>query len=251
MSTTFTPYTYLIGWSKLNKWYYGARWSAKCNPSDLWNPYKTSSNVVKQFILENGQPDVIEVRKTFSNENDVRSWEEKVLIKLHNKTPFNHKESKWLNVNPTASPPCSKGRVPWNKDKKIGPFSNDHKNKISSSLKGRSPTEETRKIWSEQRKGKVGRKWSEVSKAKLSETKKGKPAGTPSIETRKLWSEQRSGSGNPNFGKHASDETKRKIGEKSKGTSWYNDGIKNHKIKPEVAFTLGYIKGRIKKDQTR
>lgn len=24
------PYTYLIGWSKLNKWYYGVRYSKKC-----------------------------------------------------------------------------------------------------------------------------------------------------------------------------------------------------------------------------
>lgn len=245
MSTTFTPYTYLIGWTKLNKWYYGARWSRKCNPSDLWNPYKTSSNVVKQFIIEHGEPDVIKVRKTFKTEAEVRIWEEKVLRRLHDRDPFQNSESKWLNVNPTASPPCTIGKTPWNKGKKLEPFSNDHKSKISSALKGKSPSEETRKLWSEQRKGKPGRRWSEESKKKLSVSKKGKPIGPPSDETRALWSKQRSGSGNSNYGKKASEETRRKIGDKSRGTSWYNDGERNYKIKSEDAFTLGYVKGRL------
>jgi hypothetical protein len=251
MSTTFTPYTYLIGWSKLNKWYYGARWSNKCNPTDLWNPYKTSSNAVKTFIKENGDPDIIQVRRTFKTESEVRYWEERVLRKLHSKDPFHIKESKWLNVNPTASPPCMKGSEPWNKGKKLEPFSDDHKKKISKSLTGRSISDKTKKIWSEQRKGKPGRQWSEESKEKLRQSKLGKPIGPPSDETRKIWSEQRKGSGNPNYGKKVSDETKRKIGEKSKGTSWFNDGVKNYKIKPEDAFALDYKTGRIKKDQIR
>lgn len=30
-------YTYRIGWSKLNKHYYGVRYSKRSHPSDLWN----------------------------------------------------------------------------------------------------------------------------------------------------------------------------------------------------------------------
>jgi len=29
-------YTYLIGWSKLKKYYYGVRFAKKSNPKDLW-----------------------------------------------------------------------------------------------------------------------------------------------------------------------------------------------------------------------
>ena len=37
MSTTFKPYTYLIGWSTLNKYYYGVQFNKKANPDDLWS----------------------------------------------------------------------------------------------------------------------------------------------------------------------------------------------------------------------
>lgn len=43
------PYTYLIGWSKLNKWYYGSRTAKNCHPSELWIKYFTSSKFVKEF----------------------------------------------------------------------------------------------------------------------------------------------------------------------------------------------------------
>jgi len=64
------PYTYLIGWSTLNKWYYGVRYSKRCNPNDLWVKYFTSSKLVKQFRNKFGEPDVVEVRKIFNNSED-------------------------------------------------------------------------------------------------------------------------------------------------------------------------------------
>ena len=46
-----TPYTYLIGWSNLNKFYYGVRYGKGCHPSDLWVKYFGSRNAeVKQKI---------------------------------------------------------------------------------------------------------------------------------------------------------------------------------------------------------
>jgi len=86
------PYTYLIRWSKLNISYYGVRYAQYCDPSDLWNPYKTSSIHVAKFIAEHGDPDIIQVRKTFIDVPVAQDWEHRVLkrIKAVN-------SDKWLN----------------------------------------------------------------------------------------------------------------------------------------------------------
>lgn len=86
------PYTYLIGWSAHNKWYYGVRYAKTCHPSDLFKTYFTSSKYVKLFIISNGLPDIIEIRRTFSNARDAQKWEHTVL----NRTDAMHDE-KFLN----------------------------------------------------------------------------------------------------------------------------------------------------------
>ena len=78
----YTPYTYLIGWSKLNKWYYGARYAQGCQPKDLWKTYFTSSKAVEDFTNRNGQPDVIQIRRTFDNAKDCIEWEFKALKRI-------------------------------------------------------------------------------------------------------------------------------------------------------------------------
>jgi hypothetical protein len=83
MYSIYTPYTYLIGWSTKNVWYYGVRYAKKCSPDDLWKSYFTSSKHVKKFRKENGEPDIIQIRKTFSDANSAKSWEEKVLRKIN------------------------------------------------------------------------------------------------------------------------------------------------------------------------
>ena len=90
----YQPYTYLIGWSKQDRWYYGVRYAKHCHPSDLWVTYFTSSKYVTEFRNKYGEPDIIEIRKTFNNSESAIIWEEKVLSKLnvlHN--------DKWLNQN--------------------------------------------------------------------------------------------------------------------------------------------------------
>lgn len=77
--TTNTPYTYIIGWSKLNKYYYGVRYAKNCHPSDLWTKYFTSSSIVDDFVEMNGQPDIIQVRKTFTTNADALKWEYEVI----------------------------------------------------------------------------------------------------------------------------------------------------------------------------
>lgn len=76
------PYTYLIGWTKQKKYYYGVRYAKGCKPKELWKSYFTSSKHVKQFREEYGEPDVIQVRKTFKCSSDARNWENKVLNRI-------------------------------------------------------------------------------------------------------------------------------------------------------------------------
>jgi hypothetical protein len=79
----YTPYTYLIGWSSLNKYYYGVRYANGCNPNDLWTTYYTSSKYVKDFREDYGEPDIIQIRKTFDTPDEAVLWEAKVLSRIN------------------------------------------------------------------------------------------------------------------------------------------------------------------------
>lgn len=99
MSIEYIPYTYLLGWSEHNVYYYGVQYANNkqtiANPTNLWVSYYTSSLHVKDFISRNGDPDIIQIRKTFTNKTDAQAWEVKVLRRLDVRN-----KSKWLNVNP-------------------------------------------------------------------------------------------------------------------------------------------------------
>lgn len=95
---TNIPYTYLIGWSTLNKWYYGVRFSKNCHPDEFWISYFTSSNVVKHYVEHYGDPDVISIRKRFENVNTARQWEQKVLKRTNAVS-----DPKWLNQSDAMS----------------------------------------------------------------------------------------------------------------------------------------------------
>ena len=97
------PYTYLIGWPDQDKWYYGVRYAKGCDPTDLWNPYTTSSNHVKQFVHQHGVPSVRTIRRTFNSIAEARVWEERVLKRMHVV-----EDSKWLNKtdNKSIAPQC-------------------------------------------------------------------------------------------------------------------------------------------------
>lgn len=88
----FVPFTYLLGWSKLNRYYYGVRYAKDCHPIDLGVTYFSSSKYVKEFIRLNGLPDIIQVRKTFESKIKALSWEKRVIIRM--KMIGNEK---WLN----------------------------------------------------------------------------------------------------------------------------------------------------------
>jgi hypothetical protein len=87
-----TPYTYLIGWSELNQWYYGVRFANGCHPDELWVTYFSSSEYVKEFRKFHGEPDIIQVRKSFSSVEKAVLYEDSILRRLncvHN--------DKWIN----------------------------------------------------------------------------------------------------------------------------------------------------------
>lgn len=66
--TIYQPYTYLIGWTKQDKWYYGVRYANKVSPDlDLWKEYFTSSNYVTEFRNLHGEPDVVTIDKIFDD----------------------------------------------------------------------------------------------------------------------------------------------------------------------------------------
>jgi len=126
-------YSYLIGWSKLNKYYYGVRFSKNSDPSELWVRYFTSSKHVKKFSEINGNPDIIQIRKVFKDVNKARLWEEKVLRKMRVV-----EKNVWLNKtdNRSIDPECSlkgtlqhigKKRSEKTKQKLRGPKSEQHK----------------------------------------------------------------------------------------------------------------------------
>lgn len=139
--TIYKPYTYLIGWSSQQKFYYGVRFAKNCNPSDLWIKYFTSSRLVAKYRVLYGEPDIIQIRKTFSDKNSAVLWEEKVLRKLDIKN-----NEKMINMNVAGAITknnhlggAKKGNVPWNKGK-TGIYSTETKQKISKARIGKPTT---------------------------------------------------------------------------------------------------------------
>lgn len=86
-------FTYLMGWSSHDKWYYGRRTAKGCNPSDLWSIYFTSSKHVKKFRELHGEPDIIQIRKTFTDKHKCELFEVRVLRRVL----LSAHRDKWLN----------------------------------------------------------------------------------------------------------------------------------------------------------
>jgi hypothetical protein len=110
-------YTYLIGWSKEKKYYYGCQYKKGCKPEDLWTIYFTSSKEVAKCREMFGEPDIIQIRKIFGdNVLATRLWEMKVIRRIKAA-----KRKDFLNLrNPgglTEKWITGEGRIPWNKGK--------------------------------------------------------------------------------------------------------------------------------------
>lgn len=125
------PYVYLIGWSKLNVWYYGRRTRKGCHPSDLWVKYWTSSKYVREFRKLHGDPDIIIIRKTFpDNPKKCSTWESKVLRRIDAKN-----DPRFLNMRNGDSDWDTTGLIQvLNHEGKIIMVQSDHPDRISGKL---------------------------------------------------------------------------------------------------------------------
>lgn len=235
-------YTYLVGWSKLDVWYYGCRYAKNCSPQELWIKYFTSSKLVKNFRKIHGEPDVIQIRKTFDSELSARTWEYKVLKRMKVKN-----SSRWLNQTDNIFPFYSKDRS-YQKTEKWSKM-------MSAINKGRSPwhkgkkNEKTRgtKFYNngiEQRMfapntqpdgwllGRLNKPWntgkphSDKVKQKISNSLKGKKGSSHSEETKQKISNSRKGKKIGPMTK----ENKQKRSVSMKGKKFYNNGIENKRF---------------------
>lgn len=120
------------------------------------------------------------------------------------------------------------------KDKKKGPFTEEHKQKLSLAHKGYKPSVLTKEKISKANKGKhyhnIGRKWSEETKQKMSKSKKGKST---------TWSK----------GKSRNNEIKAKLSESIKGRIRITNTFENKMVKREELSV--YLKEGWKKGLTR
>ena len=106
MEQKYLCYTYLIGWSKMNLWYYGVRYAQtkRKRDYDLWTDYFTHSIPVKHMRVFIGEPDVIHYDKTFDSIDKAKAYENKVLQEHDCKNSI-----LWLNKNDVPAPPVMKG----------------------------------------------------------------------------------------------------------------------------------------------
>lgn len=207
----YRPYTYLIGWTKQDLFYYGCEYGEKtktANPQNLWESYFTSSKRVQECREKYGEPDVIQVRKVFETKEACVEWEERVLQRIGVL-----KSEKWLNQNVSGAIVATG----WTLNEKQRKAISDRMKGTPSTFRGRKHTEETRKIISEKRKLRVGFKWSDETKKKMSESAKG----------REPWHKGKTGV--------YSDETKQKMSESAKNRSpeWSRKVSEAHKGKPK------------------
>lgn len=186
----YQPYTYYIAWSEHNQHYYGVRYADSCHPGDFWASYFTSSRVVHQLREELGEPDIIQIRKTFSDKLSAIEWEHRVLRRLRvmdkdswvnrhiGKAPFFH-ESHRENLKEAAKNRqiSDKGRVMLSKrSKKLwadtqykksqseaisSGMTVEAKRKISEFQTGRTRLDEHKQIISDMRKA----EWADEEKA--------------------------------------------------------------------------------------
>lgn len=245
------PYTYLIGWTEQNKFYYGVRYALDCHPSDLMTIYFTSSPKVSEMIESYGLPDIIQVRKTFTDTKRARHWEHKVLRRMKV-----IKSDKWLNRTDNKSIEPQIGE----KNHMFGKFGE------LSHRYGETLPEESKKIIGEKsrmKKGNMpvgfsekmhdivtGRKQKNSTKEKISEQLTGRTLSDEHKKNVSLNHADFSGENNPFFGMKHSEKRKKLMSEQRTGSVMINkDGVikRIHKDMLDGYLKQGWIRGKGKK----
>jgi hypothetical protein len=209
------PFTYCVTHKPSGRKYYGVRFKNGCKPSDLWNKYFTSSKVIHILIKKDGLSAFdIEIRKTFKTKEDAIEWEFKVLrrVKVVGR-------SEWINASAGKAAPCN-GRKHDEVTREKMSLSQCGKN---NGFYGKTHTPEAREKISVGNKGKT---ISDDHKRILSDLKKGKPFSgygghsedaiqkrSKSNKGKKRTPEQKERMRQSHLGKTASVETKQKMKE--------------------------------------
>lgn len=187
MSIYTKPYTYLIGWSSHQMFYYGVRYAKGCDPTDLWTKYFTSSKHVQKFYADHGEPDVVEVRRLFESKDAAKDWEHKVLrrMKVVKRQDFlNRSNARCASTEGYRHTSESRQKISATNKKKPGrKWTDEQKLKASASHKGLKFSDEHRKNISSAR---VGIVFSDEHRRRLSASHTGKIESQEATATRAI-----------------------------------------------------------------
>lgn len=160
-------YTYLIGWTDHDTWYYGYRAANKRDPrEDLWIKYFTSSDKVREFRRIHGEPDVVQVRRSFATKLGAVRAEMRVLWTIQKSGQWH----KWLNENIGGyhfAPHTEETKRKIADRARGRKLSDEHKSKLAESARNRQHSEETKQKIGLAR---LGRTHTEESKQKMRQT---------------------------------------------------------------------------------
>ena len=210
LNNNMKPYTYLICHRPTGKVYYGYRSANKTEPiDDLWKRYFTSSPKVQQLIEETGVDSFdVEIRRVFETKEQASSWETRVLQRCHVL-----EDDRWLNQNVAGYiVPTEESRKKISNYHKDKPKTDEHKQKISKSQKG------SKRPWSvsnlpKDTKGKnngmYGKSHAEETKAKIGA----------------LMSERIKGDNNPMRKVEWTEDRRKSMGDRARGTKWTQEAI--------------------------
>jgi hypothetical protein len=146
------PYTYHLFHSPTNKHYYGVRYAANADPSELGLSYFSSSKEVHELIAKYGKSSfTYTVRKIFEDPKDAILWESKFLHRIDAKNNPN-----WINRHNGDGEFSSYGEMPNHQRRKI---SNAKKGQQSRGIGWSHSKETVEKI----RQGNLGKHSGEIS----------------------------------------------------------------------------------------
>ena len=208
-------YTYFLKWND-GTMYYGCRYAKGCDPSDLWVTYFTSSKYIPRE-----EPIIKKIMKVFGEDiKKCREHESKFLKKVKAA-----KSNKWHNKTDIDNFYHSGYHTEKTKEKirekrKNQILTNERNEKVSKSLKGRNLSEEHKRKISISTKGRIG----------------GRLGKKASVETKNKISQSNKGKTCP-----------------SKGTKWWNNGIKNKRTKdsPGIGYVEGFLCQKSKQPNTK
>ena len=240
-----TPYTYVVAHLPTGKRYYGSRYSRRCDPSDLWVSYFTSSRRIRQMVKEEGKGAfVASVRRIFPSIETCLRWETFVLRRLG--VP---KNDRWFNKSIGGKrfySSLARERNPnygkhWTIPQEV-------RDKIGGSLKNRKLSDTHRQrislAVSGARNPMFGSTHSPASRSRISMAGRMR---RQSADTKRRIAESEMGSKNHNYGKRLSDRHRLRLLDSCKGTVWMNNGEHSRRVKPERVSPLeaeGWHPGR-------